>query len=117
MSRSVCSKTSRSLVAIGGPGPVLVPATGTLDVTFVIAEAGVLDKLTIDAATQDIDVIGIVYDNKNLKTGVLPVAMFQRDQTRGPSFGIPVLVAHELTVTLDNPSVAAVAANLGWSVR
>ena len=113
----------RTLVAIGAPeavggGALTIPAGGILPVIFVIKERGVLDNLVIDAEDEEVtQVVGTTYDNKNLQTGILPTGLFDVSNTRIPKYGIPVNVAHELTVRLQNSDIVPRTVALAYTVR
>ncbi len=105
----------RTIVAVGATDPLsqlplttalTVPAGGTLAIPMTIKEPCVLDRLLIDAEDNELlNVVGLTYDNQNMMTGVLPSPQFDVTNTRLPRFGVPVLVAHELTVTVANSDI------------
>lgn len=115
----------KSIVAIGAKGPIVVPAGGSIEANFVIAEAGHADRLflsgyeptnVVSDPLRAICLDQIVYDNDNLTSGINPATMFRQNADQSPLFGHYFEVNHQLKLTLSNNSTLPITVCAGWSV-
>ena len=108
-------RPGRSLISIGGPPAIAIPAAATVQAVLQVREAGQLGQLCISVTdpttsndlTNSCQVTEITHNNDLLVSTTPTASQFAETSLVSPLFGHVVQVNDELTVSVVNNSAIA----------